>query len=361
MTVTQFDPRLGASHLIKEAIGARYGDTMAIVAEDPSLGIYDAQVPACVADVAAEMGIETSIVNVGDRAGLDDIPAEVANALRHCDHVLFHSRLGDTLRFSDIPGGATKTMSYALDIGVLGGPACTVPHRVMEDIRAAYNALADTARTWRVTCPLGTDIAGTQDPDAIAKGEAEDFTVTRYPVCAPRPIACDTAKGVVAVANWLMASGNRKYADDELILDEPVMAHVEDGRILEFEGPPNLIDKVNAHYARVGKAFDLDPFNVHSWHAGMNPGAFYPVRAVQELERWGKVAFANPRYLHFHTCGNYAPGEIAWTLFDASAEFDGTAVWKDGAFVFLESPEAQAILSDAGIDELDHRKDIGID
>jgi hypothetical protein len=32
------------------------------------------------------------------------------------------------------------------------------------------------------------------------------------------------------------------------------------------------------------------------------------------------VAFANPRYLHFHTCGNYAPGEIAWSLFDVKVE-----------------------------------------
>ncbi|MGB3313079.1 MAG: hypothetical protein WBB85_01605 [Albidovulum sp.] len=357
----RFDPRAGARSLIGDAIGAKAGETLAIIAEDPRLGIYDAAVPAVVADVADEMGIAARIVPVGDHAGLDEIPAEVARALTDCDHVLFHSRLGDTLRFSDVPGSATKTMSYALDIGVLGGPSCTVPHRVMERIRAAYDAQANRARQWRVTCPLGTDISGSQDIERVAAGKAEDFTVTRYPVCAPRPLPCATASGVVAVANWLMASGNRKYPDDEVMLPEPVRAHIENGRIIGFEGPQSLVDKVRTQYRRVGDLFGLDPFFVHSWHAGMNPGCFYPLRATSGIERWGKVAFANPRYLHFHTCGNYAPGEIAWTLFDASAQLGGKDFWRDGIFTFLQSDAVQGILAEEGIAELEIRQDIGID
>lgn len=355
------DPRAGARSLITDAIGAKPGHTLSIVAEDPRLGIYDAIVPACVADVAEEMGITTRIIPIGDLAGLDSMPPQVAEALASCDHVLFHSRLGDTLRFTAIPGQATKTMSYALDIGVLGGPACTVPHRVLERIRAAYDAKADRARTWRVTCPLGTDISGTQDVEAIALGKAEDFTVTRYPVCAPRPLACNTASGVVVLAHWLMASGNRKYDQDELLLPEPVIAHVERGRIVDFAGPRKLVQAIRTHYLRVGAFFDIDPFTVHSWHAGINPGAFYPIRAKADLERWGKVAFANPRYLHFHTCGNYAPGEISWTIIDGSASLDGQPFWQDGAFVFLESDAAKAILDQENLGALEVRRDIGVD
>ena len=46
----------------------------------------------------------------------------------------------------------------------------------------------------------------------MAAGEAEDFTVTRYPgLCAPtfRP-ATRQMRVIVAVANWLMASGNQQ-------------------------------------------------------------------------------------------------------------------------------------------------------
>lgn len=354
------DPRSGARSLITDAIGAKPGQTLAIVAEDPRLGVYDAMVPACVADVAAEMGISARIIEIGDLAGLDAVPSSVAEALASFDHVLFHSRLGDTLRFTEIPGRATKTMSYALDIGVLGGPACTVPHRVLERIRAAYDDRVNRAYRWRVTCPLGTDISGTQDVAAVAAGEAEDFTVKRYPVCAPRPLPCNTASGVVVLAHWLMASGNRKYDEDELFLPDPVRAFVEKGRIVDFDGPSAQIDAVRAHYRRVGDLFGLDPFTVHSWHAGMNPGAYYPIRAEADLERWGKVAFANPRYLHFHTCGNYAPGEIAWTIIDGSASFDGVPFWQGGAFVFLESDAVKAILAEEGIADLEVRRDIGV-
>ena len=64
-----------------------------------------------------------------------------------------------------------------------------------------------------------------------------------------------------------------------------------------------------------------------------------------DLERWGQGRLRqSTRYLHFHTCGNYAPGEIAWTLFDASAEFDGVPkFWENGELVrFLDTPEVTA-------------------
>lgn len=359
--MTEFDPKAGAKSLIQDAIGAKSGESIAIIAEDPGLGFYDAMVPECIADVAETLGIATSIIRVGDHAGLDDIPPAVQTALAEFDHVFFHSRLGDTLRFSDIPGSASKTMSYALDISVLGGPSCTVPHRVMEEIRAAFDYQADRAETWHITCANGTDIRGTQDIGAVQRGEAEDFTVTRYPVCAPRPLPCNTANGRVALTHWLMASGNRQYSDDELLLPDVVTAFVENGRIADFEGPGGLVDRMRAHYTRVGETFSMDPWNVHSWHAGINPGCSYPVRATRNIERWGKVAFANPRYLHFHTCGNYAPGEIAWSIFDANVTFGDRIMWDCGDLVFLQDPEVAAILDRNGMAPLRIEGDIGVD
>lgn len=324
----RFDPRAGAKSLIFDAIGAQAGDLLAIVAENPIYGIYDAMVPVCIADVAKELGITTRIIHVGDHAGLDEIPAEVVEALAFSDHVLFHARLGDTLRFSEISSRASVTMNYALDLSVLGVASCTVPHRVMEAIRSAYDAKADTAEYWSITCPLGSNISGTQDTDKIRRGEAEDFTVKRYPVCAPRPISCDTASGIVALKGWLMATGNRKYDNDEIMLPKVVLAEVANGRIIDFTGPPDLVDSVSAQYKRVGEYFSMDPWVVHSWHAGINPGCRYPVKAEVNLERWGKVAFANPRYLHFHTCGFYAPGEIAWSLFDTNVFLEDKPFWE---------------------------------
>ncbi|MDG2407028.1 MAG: hypothetical protein P8M25_19460 [Paracoccaceae bacterium] len=357
----EFNPTAGAKSLIEDAIGACSSETLAIVAEDPNLGIYDAMVPECVAEVAGKLGIDTKIIHVGDHAGLENMPKVVSDALSNFDHVLFHSRLGDTLRFSNIPGQASKTMSYALDLSILGGPSCTVPHRVMEEIRTAYNRVADAAETWRIRCAKGTDISGTQDIARVARGEAEDFTVTRYPVCAPRPLPCNTANGVVALTHWLMASGNQQYPDDEMLLPKPVMGHVEKGRIQGFEGPANLVERIEQHYRRVGETLNLDPWIVHSWHAGINPGCSYPINGTHNIERWGKVAFANPRYLHFHTCGGYAPGEIAWSMFDADVTLGDNQMWQKGELLFLNSPEVQTILARNGLEKLPFMRDIGID
>ena len=363
MTQTSFftsDQKAGATSLIEGAIGAQAGQSLAIIAEDPALGIYDELVPVCVAAVAREIGIKASIIDVDNHAGVEQIPTSVTQALNESDHVLFQSRLGDTMRFSDIPGVATKTMSYAIDIDILGSASCSVPHRILEQIRHAFERHADNAETWRIRCPNGTDISGTQDVRAVARGEAEDFTVTRFPVCAPRPLSCNTANGVVALTNWLMASGNKPYPDENLLLPDIVLAQVENGRITDFSGPSKLTTIVRAHYERVGKYLNLDPWSVHSWHAGINPGCIYTHQAEQNLERWGKVAFANPRYLHFHTCGNYAPGEIAWSLFDATVELGGKLFWDRGEFTYLQDNEVQSILTEHGLPPLVVETEIGI-
>ncbi len=356
-----FNPRAGAETLIMDAIGARPGDSLAIIAEDPSLGFYDSMVPLCVSDVAEQMGISVEIIQIDSHVRPEFLPSNVRHALLTFDHVLFHSRLGDTLRFSEIPGGATKTMSYALDISILGGPSCTVSHSVMEEIRSAYDSRADCAETWQISCKNGTEIIGTQDIGVIARGEAEDFTVTRFPVCASRPISCDNANGIVVFGHWLMASGNQQYPECNLILDGLVSAIVENGNIRCFEGPSSLVAKVEAHYRRVGEFLGLNPWNVHSWHAGINPGCSYPVRGLHNIERWGKVAFANPRYLHFHTCGEYAPGEIAWSLFDVTIKLGNEIIWDDGKLVFLDGSEVRKILNLNKIESLEVRQDIGID
>jgi hypothetical protein len=74
------------------------------------------------------------------------------------------------------------------------------------------------------------------------------------------------------------------------------------------------------------------------------------------------VAFANPRYLHFHTCGNYAPGEIAWSLFDARVQLDEEVYWEAGRFTFLDNPDIRSRLGHYDLDDraLLQRLDIGI-
>ena len=81
-----FNPRAGAETLIMDAIGARPGDSLAIIAEDPSLGFYDSMVPLCVSDVAEQMGISVEIIQIDSHVGPKVLPSNVRHALLTFDH-----------------------------------------------------------------------------------------------------------------------------------------------------------------------------------------------------------------------------------------------------------------------------------
>ena len=82
----------------------------------------------------------------------------------------------------------------------------------------------------------------------------------------------------------------------------------------------------------MAETFGIDPHVMHSWHPGIHPGCAYHAPARDNLERWAGAAFGNPRLLHFHTCGDYAPGEISLNVLDPTVTVDGVAVWDEGAF-----------------------------
>ena len=344
---SDFNPKLGAQNLLVEAMEVSSGDSIVIVTEDVEAGVYDSLATKCIEQEARRMGLEVDVITVSAKANLEDLPNPVISKMMNVDAVLFQSGLGDRLRFSKIEGMPNVTVSYALDVGVLGGHACTVSHQFLRSIQRVYEQKTSKAKEWHVTCPLGTDIRGTQIDDATGTSEAPDFTVTRFPLCAPRPVSCSTANGVVAVARCLISTSNHLYDDDVVMLDEPLMVTLEAGQIVDVQGNRQSREKFLNHYQRVGSLFSMkNPMQINSWHAGMNPGLYYPYDAELNPDRWGKVVFANPRFLHFHTCGDADPGEISWSLIDASASFDDEFYWQDGQFRFLEHPECKALMPD---------------
>ena len=134
------------------------------------------------------------------------------------------------------------------------------------------------------------------------------------------------------------------YDDYTLEFDGPVVALLESGRLVGFEGSAQDVAAANGHYDRVAQKFGIDRNFVHSWHAGMHPGCGYLRSAVDNYERWGGSSFGNPRILHFHTCGTYAPGEISWNMLDPTIEVDGVPVWERGVFHAERLPDGQSIL-----------------
>lgn len=353
--------RTGARNLLENCVGVDAGQSVLIVREDSAYGYYDDASPQRIEHEARDMGAEVRSLTVPLISGPDDVPPSLIEAMEQAHHTIFMGRIGDQVRFTTLSGAGTKTMCYALDEDLLASAFCALPHGLMEELKRRLEAALDAASEWRITCPLGTDATGRLE-GCTGDADTDDFSLRLFPVVTFRPIPCTTMTGRVAIAHWLMPTGNRTYEPSEIMLDEPVIAYVEAGRITELQGSPQAVRRVRAHYDSVAEKFGIDPDLVHSWHVGINPQTYYPKPARDGLERWGGVAFASPRYLHFHTCGDYAPGEICWSMFDATVEVDGEAFWTDGRFTFLERPENRALIEatpGAGA-LLEPRMDIGI-
>lgn len=123
------------------------------------------------------------------------------------------------------------------------------------------------------------------------------------------------------------------------------MAHFAAGRLTHFSGDAEAVRTAEAHYRFVSETFGLDGRCVHSWHAGIHPGCEFSGPASASYEKWSGSAFGNPRVLHFHTCGDYAPGEISWNVFDPTIHVDGKALWRNGVLEPTFVPGGAEILA----------------
>ena len=360
MLTSAIEPDLGARNLLLNCVGMVPGDRVLIVAEEPEECHYDVKVAACVASVARVLGAEVSVfaAPLPDKVG--ELPDGLIEQMNQADHTVFLSRMADHARFVPMPGNTTKTICYALDERLLGSPYSTLPHDLMSNLHRKLEAELDQAKHWRITCPLGTDAEGTFE---WRGDEDEDFTFGLFPVTTFKPVPCPTMRGQVALAHWLIPGGKAHYEPAFLPIGRTVIAHVAEGRLARLEGDEADVAPIQAHREMVAAKFGIDRDFVHSWHVGLNPHTFYEGHAGDDLERWGAISFASPRYLHFHTCGDYAPGEIAWSVFDPTVTIDGVDYWKNGEFIWLARPDNTALIDQYPGAECLYtmRRDIGVD
>lgn len=316
-----------ARNLLRDCVGGTRGERLLIVTEPPASGHYDTEAPRLVAEAARRLGLRVyqteAPPGLAEEAGL----ADFVEGLRGFDHVIFFARVGDQLRFTPRPGMPRATMCYTLDREMLDGPFGSACHAGMVELKEAIDAALAAARRVRVTCPRGTDYSGCVPAGMAAPAEV---VLKRFPMVVPRPVPADGFSGRVVLSRFLVGTGSRIYEPYWLPLDADVVALVSGNRITAFEGPPDAVDAVRAHYLTVAGRFGLDPWHVHSWHAGIHPGCGFREDARRQILRWAGSAFGNPRILHFHTCGDQPPGEISWNIIDPTVTIDGIALWEDG-------------------------------
>ena len=335
------NPKAGARNMLVNCASAGAGERLLIAYEPPDFGYYDADAVPCVIDAARDIGLTVETIDVGFSADKPHLTPELIAAFERADIILFLARLGDQLRFSDMPPGKRIVVSFALDAWLFGTGFGTTHHTAMMTLKHKISQAMAGAEHVRVTCPKGSDFSGKPDMPAEDIG---DTTILRFPMSVFQPVPARRFSGRVALCGFLTGTGSLYYDDYTLEFDGPVFAHMHQGRLTGFEGSDVDVAAANAHYDRVSSMFGIDRNFVHSWHAGMHPGCGYTRNARDNYERWGGSSFGNPRILHFHTCGAYAPGEISWNMLDPTIEIDGIRVWEDGVFHAERLPGGQKVL-----------------
>lgn len=345
----------GIDNLIFNCMEAEAGDSLAIIREHGGCDYYS----TTLADVIAAHGRSRALnVRIVDTPFLEDateLPTEVSSAMGSANHTLFLARIGDQVRFTELGGGGTKTMCYALDEQCFASSFCSADYRFFVRLKSLVNSAIFGEKNIVITCKSGTKLEGVSPPDP-GDDDVDDVSIRRFPLTVFRPVAANTFSGTVALSKWLSPTGSRFYHPEGVLIDGLVLAQIEDGRIVGFEGSEQDVAKIRAHYEFVATKFGIDGDVMHSWHAGIHPQNGYSGVAIDNLTRWSGSAFGNPRYLHIHSCGDYAPGEICISVFDPTVSVDGVDMWRNGAFVFADSPEARTLQSEyPGMRELFER------
>lgn len=328
----------GIENLLRNCAGLGPGASVLVLTEDPSVGHYDPELAVAVADVAKGMGISASILELPFSVVAETPPATVMAAIRKADKALFLSRRGDQLRFEAALADSAPVICYALDRAMMASGFGRAHHQAFVALLECLNAALAGARRIRVTCPLGTDFEG---PGARFP-KAGEVTVRRFPLSVFSPVPAAGFAGTIAIAGFLTGTGKTYYDPYDLPLSDVLSIRFDGNRITGFDGADGA--DAARHYDSVGRKLGIDALHVHSWHAGMHPGCDWRHEAGTNLSRWGGGAFGNPRLLHFHTCGDHAPGEISLNVIDPTIALDGVAVWDNGRLYPERVPGGAAIL-----------------
>jgi len=318
--------KLAIDNLLFNCSDLKSGDSLLIVYENPELGWYEKGLADVIAKAAENSAILVQLLEVG--APKNNKDQNVIDAMENHSCTLFLARIGDQDRFATPTPGKKIIMCYIRDIEMLGSAFGYLPYQAMLDMKLAIDQLIDSATEIRIQCTLGTDCSVRPEPGESSANN--EVTVRRFPLGVISPIDGKSLNGHVVLADYLTPTGSGVYQPANLELDKPVVAEIKNGSIVEFSGDAELVKKVEQHYREVASQFDIDANVIHSWHVGMHPGLSYSQKATDDPDRWSNTAFNHPRFAHFHTCGNYAPGEICWMLKDPTISLDGHALWQAG-------------------------------
>lgn len=356
------EPLTGVDNLLLNCVEIKQGESVLLVMEPEETAIYEEATGELIHRRINELGAHISVVRPDLISDPQAFPAPVIEKMLTVDHTLFLSRIGDYCRFHALQGTSSKTLCYARSTEMLNSAFAKICHRLMSKLLKKLEQELLAANKWHISCSLGTDIEGTFCWPSLRQGIDDEFSLQLFPVTTFKPVPGNTANGVVAISRWLLPGAAAKVDPATLSFDDVVNIEVQNGRMIAMGGPKTSVDRIDTYYDFVSNQLRVNRDRVHSWHAGINPFTEYLGNVDNNLEKWGAISFASPRYLHFHTCGDVPPGELAWSIFNPTVTIDGERFWHDGQFTWLQREDNHALLAgtEGGLSLLQTSRDIGV-
>jgi len=335
----------GIDNLLTHCMNVQAGQDVVII-YDP-MGYFSRTLVDAVASRVTSMHAQPHILETSRIDSGDNMPPFLLKAMETAHHTLFFHSLGSMLRFVPVGGNGTLTISFIVDDESMHSTFSTMHHGAMQNMTRLLHESLTEAKRWRITCPLGTDLSSVAEFEAgkAPTSTGDGFTLQTFPIGSHRPFLCRSMQGTLAVTR-LISSGVHAHNPVGLTLNSPVLAEVKDGIMVDFDGDAETVRQVRDHYDMVGDTYgyDGDRHLISSWHAGTHPQGYCTYDDVSDYERWLLIAHNNPRMAHFHSCGDFNPGEVTLPIIDPTIEFDGDPLWNNGKLEFLEREDVRSAI-----------------
>ena len=327
MKESAFKAKAAIENLLFKCAGGTSGQSLLIVHEASDDGFYNADLHQVIAEHANDLGFFIQFYPITFDPDVKAIPDALVRASALADHTIFVARLGDQVRFYADIATATWIILYAIDVDMLASDFGMADYVGFDALKTEINTLMMEADHIHVTCPAGSSFSGhVEDLEA----DSNDVTIKRFPMSIFTPLPTTYFEGCIAQNGFLLGTGSKYYTPYACGLQKTLYIEFSGHNITGFHGDKADISAAKDHYQFVADTYGIDPFFIHSWHAGMHPACAFNAPASACFERWSGAAFGNPRLLHFHTCGRYPPGEISLNIVDPTVSVDGEKIWEAG-------------------------------
>ena len=332
----------GAYNLLVNCGQARAGERLLLCYEQGNLDFYDHAIVEDVRACAEEIGLEIIPYELGFEPVISGLSDRLQAAMAAADLTVFLARVADQMRFGSFSPDQRTILSYALDSASLASPFGTVHYAGTLALKQVVDAAIFGAGEVVVSCRAGTHFKG----KIAASPDGGDVNLLRFPMLVNTPAPASGFAGRIALPGFLVGTGSKYYHPFGIVFESQLFAVFEGNTLLGFQGQKADEDKANQHLDIIADRFEIDRNFVHSWHVGIHPKCYFDRNTVGHFERWSGSAFGNPRLLHMHTCGAYAPGEVCWNVVDPTLTADGITIWQDGVLFPEHVPGGSAILAE---------------